>query len=371
MSKPTVLGSAVAWLLGSLAVMQAAETTPWIDPRCTPLPFTRTTPLVELKDGSLLTIDGNATRTTTDEGKTWSEPRTIYDGPGPGIPGNACLLLKTRSGALVLMYMDMSTYKWGWDNAQGKAATDARLDVWSIRSLDDGKTWIDRQKVLDGYCGALNTMIQTSSGRIAAPIQFLTRDPDRHAIRSHVSDDDGRTWHRGNILDLGGHGHHDGTMEPTLAELSDGRLLMLIRTNLDRFWEAYSDDKGLYWHVLRPSQIDASSAPAYLLRLASGRLALVWNRHGPEGKPEAKTVTRPADKARSERPASWFRQELSLAFSADDGKTWTNPAVIVRQPDRGVSYPYLFERRPGEIWAVTRFNSTHCLRLREADFAGN
>jgi hypothetical protein len=364
-----MLGVAVVWLVGSLAAVQAAEKPRWVDPRCEPLPFTRTTPLVELNDGSLLTIDGNATRTTKDEGKTWSEPRKIHEGVRPGTPGWGCLLLKTRSGALVLLYLDMSAPKWGWDKAQGKAPPEARLDVWAIRSLDEGRTWIDRQKILDGYCGALITMIQTSSGRIAVPVQFLLRDPDRHAIYSYVSDDDGRTWRRGNILDLGGHGNHDGAMEPTLAELSDGRLLMLIRTNLDRFWEAYCDDKGLYWRVLRPSQLEASSAPAYLLRLASGRLALVWNRLGPEGKePSGPYGGGPNSGHVSERRANWYREELSLALSADDGKTWSRPVVIVRQPRQGLSYPYLFERRPGELWVITRFNATVCVRLREVDF---
>ena len=72
-----------------------------------------------------------------------------------------------------------------------------------------------------------------------------------------------------NIIDLGGHGHHDGAMEPTMVELSDGRLWMLIRTNLDRFWSAFSSDQGLSWRVIRPSDIDTSSAPAAMARLAS------------------------------------------------------------------------------------------------------
>ena len=82
-------------------------------------------------------------------------------------------------------------------------------------------------------------------------------------------------------------------MEATVAELSNGRLLMLIRTNLDRFWEAYSDDGGRYWREIRPSQIDASSSPGYLIRLASGRLALVWNRLYPEGKKQHRAGRRP------------------------------------------------------------------------------
>ena len=32
---------------------------------------------------------------------------------------------------------------------------------------------------------------------------------------------------------------------------------MLLRTTLDQFWSAYSDDGGLNWRVLEPSGIDA------------------------------------------------------------------------------------------------------------------
>jgi hypothetical protein len=354
-------------LLVAVSIGHGQSQDRWIDPRSTVLPFSTVSPLAKLGDGSLLIVDGNATRTSKDDGKTWSPPQKIYDGPAPGIPCEACVLVRTQAGTLVLVYMDMSTYKWAWDAAKGEAADDVRLDVWSIRSRDDGKTWTDRQKLLDGYCGALIDMIQTKGGRIVVPVQLLLRDRTRHATRSYVSADDGKTWRRGNVLDLGGYGDHDGAMEATLAELGDGRLMMLLRTNLDRFWEAYSDDQGLYWRTLRPSPIDASSAPGYLIRLASGRLALVWNRLYPEGK---STVARHGGGSLSETQASWHRDELALAFSSDDGKTWTKPAVIARQRGGGLSYPYIFERRPGELWVITRFSVNLCLKVREADFLG-
>jgi hypothetical protein len=178
-----------------------------------------------------------------------------------------------------------------------------------------------------------------------------------------VSADDGKTWRQGNIIDLGGRGDHDGAIEATVAELSNGRLLMLIRTNLDRFWEAYCDDQGRYWREIRPSRIDASSSPGHLLRLASGRLALVWNRLCAEGK----GVVRRAAVGLAETPASWQREELSLAFSADDAQTWSKPVVIARAPGGSLAYPHIFERRPGELWIATH-QTAICLSLKEADF---
>jgi hypothetical protein len=39
-----------------------------------------------------------------------------------------------------------------------------------------------------------------------APVSMLVRDPDRTAVMSYVSEDDGVSWTHGNIIDLGGHG---------------------------------------------------------------------------------------------------------------------------------------------------------------------
>jgi sialidase-1 len=207
--------------------------------------------------------------------------------------------------------------------------------------------------------------VQTARGQIVAPMQDLAPSRNRHVTLTCVSGDDGRTWQQGNIIDLGGRGDHDGAIEATVAELSGGRLLMLIRTNLDRFWEAYSDDGGRYWREMRPSRLDASTAPGYLIRLASGRLALVWNRLYPEGKD---SIARGDLPTMTETKASWQREELSLAFSMDDAKTWTKPVVIARQPGGGLSYPFVFERRPGELWIITRYPTKVSFSLKEADF---
>ena len=336
----------------------------WTDPRCTQLdlPLGMLGPFIELLDGRLMTASENATQVSEDEGKTWSDPQQIYTGPKPGVPGSGTLL-RTREGVIVMLYMDASTFKWGWDDATGKPHDDVRGDVWTIRSLDEGQTWVNRQRIMEGYCGALINMIEMRTGPIVAPVQILLHDPARHAQSSFVSYDQAKTWERSNIIDLGGHGHHDGAMEGTIVELEDRRLWMLIRTNWDIFWEAYSADEGLSWRVYNPGKIDASSAPGYVLRLASGRLVLVWNRLHLEGQDSYDRRSG----AYSETEASWHREELSIAFSSDDGQTWTEPAVLARDPD-GLSYPRVFERRPGELWITTAHQGDLRVTLSEDDF---
>ena len=129
--------------------------------------------------------------------------------------------------------------------------------------------------------------------------------------------------------------------------------MMLIRTSLDQFWKAYSDDGGQYWRTIHPSGIDASSAPGWLLRLKSGRIALVWNQVKAEGANEAKK--RNSAGPASEYPASWYREELSIAFSQDEVATWTKPIVIAREPGGQLAYPCMMEREPGVLWIFTRY----------------
>jgi hypothetical protein len=60
---------------------------------------------------------------------------------------------------------------------------------------------------------------------------------------------------------------------------------------------------------------------------------------------------------------------LSLAFSDDDGATWSTPVVIARRASGGLSYPYLFEPAAGQLWVFTRFSHHLGLAIKEADFA--
>ena len=149
--------------------------------------------------------------------------------------------------------------------------------------------------------------------------------------------------------------------------LEDGRLLMLMRSNWMRFWQAESGDGGLSWHPLGPSAIPASSAPGTLHRLRSGRIVLVWNRPFPEG--EDTFPLTGGDRRWSATPVSNHRGELSIAFSEDEGKTWSEPVVIARKPTAWLSYPFVFEAVPGELWITTMQGGVR-LKLREEDYCG-
>ena len=234
---------------------------------------------------------------------------------------------------------------------------------------------------MKGYCGAIITIIQTSTGEVVAPIQRLLYDPGRHATATYVSTDDGATWTNSNTIDLGGHGHHDGAFEATLAELKDGRLMMLIRTTLDSFWEAYSEDKGRSWLEFRPSGIDASNTPGLrgpaLQRTAGAGVEQALCGRRDDGRP----ALRPPRPRR--RPATTATSSPSPSRRTK-GQSWSGPVVFARNPRHpgvmtlpdgrqmnmgGLSYPKIFERRPGEMWITTGFQGHLRISMQESDFA--
>ena len=121
-------------------------------------------------------------------------------------------------------------------------------------------------------------------------------------------------------------------------------------------------DQGRSWRILQKSCIDASSSPGYLLRLASGRLCLVWNRLDPQDGSAPPTQSGPY----SAVEASWQREELSIAFSEDEARTWSEPQVVATSSEPPFPcYPQVFEHGPGLLWITA---GTLRFRLREEDF---
>ncbi len=319
-------------------------------------------PFVKTRDGTIVTLHNARVWRSADGGVTWKSKRVRAEDLGADLTSWPVLLC-TRKDTLIAAFLNTDDDRaWGWDEEKNQPIDGVRLTVWTARSIDGGETWTDAQRVQDDYCGAVRDMIELHDGAIVFTAQHMASPQPYHTTVTYRSDDDGVTWTRGSTLDLGGRGHHDGAFESTIIQLRDRRLWMLLRTNHDRFWQAFSRD-GLTWTDLGPSAIEASSSPGMLTRLASGRIILAWNRLHPEGQGTYERRGVPY----SDPPGSWHRDELSIAFSDDDGATWSSPTVIARQPKAWLSYPTIFEPSPGEVWITTMQGNVR-VKLREADF---
>lgn len=339
----------------------ADSTKPWFHPKTQQLDVSETGPFAQLKDGTLVTVRGGDALLSRDDGKTW-ERRLISSRHNLKASPEIVVFL-TRDGTIVISLLNLKQEKWGWNETENRPIEGVQLPVWTARSTDGGQTWTDVQEIQADWCGAVRSMIQTKDGALVLSSTHMAHPQPYHTSLTYVSNDDGKTWKRSNHIDIGGRGHHDGIVEGTLAELRDGRIWYLLRTNHDVFYQAFSSD-GLNWADVGPTKIAASSSPAQLLRLASGRLVLVWNQLAPEDQP----VSFRRSGVFSERSASWHREELSIAFSDDDGQNWTKPVVLARnQPQTDFAYPWILERRPGELWITTMVGDLK-LRMMEDDF---
>lgn len=337
----------------------------WVHPRTSPMPTSHQGPFVRLDEKSILTVDKSHALISSDGGETWSSFE-LFDEPEKYTVRPERALIHTKEGAVILAFTNNSERHWTW-SSKLHDAPGAKLPTYVTRTTDGGTSWEEPTLLHEEWTGAVRDMIQTESGRIVFTSMMLLHNPGRHSVVTYSSADNGKTWDRSNIIDLGGSGNHGGVSEGTLTRLRDGRLWLLMRTNLDRFWSAYSED-GMDWRTFEPSQIQASSAPGLIQRLDSGRLVLFWNRLYPEG--ESSYPRRGGDGNWTGYPVTNFRQELSMAFSENDGQSWSEPVVIARGKDNRknrIAYPYVFEFEPGRLWVTTMQGGLR-IQLSESDF---
>ena len=131
------------------------------------------------------------------------------------------------------------------------------------------------------------------------------------------------------LLDKLTPGGTNGLCEPSLVELDNGEVLMILRAGGTHHYESRSRDGGLTWSAPKPSALTGHNTPAALYRLnGSPEIAAVWNN------------------------SPLTRYPLSAALSSDGGRTWTAPRIVARTNGLQVSYPGLTQAADGTLVAV-------------------
>jgi sialidase-1 len=279
--------------------------------------------IVKLKNGQLLLAYGEflgtdgsdfgtariSAKTSRDGGRSWSAPHVLIPNEGK-MNVTSPSLLRLKSGKLALTY--------------GLKNSTADNRVWFRTSSDEAKTWSEpvRINAETGYWGINNArLVQLRSGRIIAPLWFVDDWNKSHHTRdvAAYSDDEGKTWSLGEIVDIP-HGRR-GADEPGVIELRDGRLLMMIRSDLGHIFRSYSSDAGVHWTAAEATSLDSPTAPSTIVRIPkTGDLLLIWNNH----KPGVKHME--------------DRFPLSTAVSSDEGETWKHTRALDDTP--GFTYAY-------------------------------
>ncbi|MBQ6620578.1 MAG: exo-alpha-sialidase [Thermoguttaceae bacterium] len=335
----------VFFLLGWLTLVSALRADHLeIYPTAEKMPTDLQGPFVLTDDGAILCLENRAIHRSEDGGKTW-ESRIVL--PENMTDREERAILRTASGTILCAFLDEN------QRAAGQVWGSSDIDQWVlptyvIRSTDSGKTWSPPRQIQRRWCGAIRSMIQHSSGRIFLVGQSLENWSNTTIV--YYSDDDGHSWKAGPEMTLDDQGDHNGAMEGTIIERPDSSLYLLIRTTRGVFYESVSTDRGETWSPIAPSGIENNFCCGTMARLRDGKYILLWTRersstayNHPEGEPYYLS-----------------RDELSAAFS-DDARHWSEPLVIAAHPNDGtqpwyhylVSYPYLCEVAPGELWITT------------------
>lgn len=250
----------------------------------------RSGPVAALKNGDLLWITTGpeapylspsmwrisrlAMRRSSDGGKSWGEAQILERGTDE-YSVMSFGLMSLNSGDILHIFARSA----GYDYETGSPDRSLR-ELYFQHSSDNGKTFTAAKKLETGerYHGDVLSFEQLRDGRIVYPFCFLTNVRSQFAVSACYSDDDGHTWTRSKtILRTGGGGFESGASEPTVVELPNGRLWMLIRSQTGFLWESFSDDRGETWQPATESMLPSSNAPATALRLSSGEIAVAWN----------------------------------------------------------------------------------------------
>jgi len=191
-------------------------------------------------------------------------------------------------------------------------------------SDDEGRTFGDGLRITprSGYnCPCNGRLLQLDDGRLIYPIHYTERSrakDENYRVLVYSSENEGQTWRESNELRL----PKRGAMEPIIAEIRDGRCMMLIRTQLGCQYQSFSDDGGLTWTPPEPSGLVSGEAGAYLTRIPStGDLLACWNY---DYKPHW------------HRRHYGLRCPLTAAVSRDEGRTWENTKDV--EDDHRYSY---------------------------------
>ncbi|MDG1892328.1 MAG: sialidase family protein [Verrucomicrobiota bacterium] len=287
---------------------------------------------IQLRDGRVLFVyshftDGSsdhasaflASRISNDGGYTWSDKDEMILRNEGGFNVMSVSLLRLNNGQIAMFYLRKNSLE------------DCR--PWMRLSTDEALTWSAPVEVIADQVGyyVLNNdrVIQLKNGKLICPVALHHlpeyEKPDwKGLLMCYVSDDSGMTWRRSASVLKGT--KRDGSrttfQEPGVIELTDGRLMMWVRSDGGSQYLSWSEDEGNTWSQPVPSEIRSPVSPASMERIPeTGDLLLVWNNHADI--PEA---------------LAGRRTPFSIALSRDEGRHWTRSVALENDPEGWYCY---------------------------------
>lgn len=257
--------------------------------------------------------------------RQWSDPVQLSDDPARSEQNP--LLFNAPDGSLWLLHTAQTS------GHQNTSVVRRRI------SRDNGLTWSDTDTLEDAPAGTFvrQPVRVQADGSWLLPIFRCKPVPggawdgsldDSAVLRST---DQGHSWR---LIEVPG---SLGCVHMNIVAARDGGLLAFFRSRwADHVWRTRSADGGLTWEAPQPTVLPNNNSSVQALRLADGRLALIYNHSSAENAtdrreslydevnddppPGTPTATGEAPQRRSFWGAP--RAPLTLALSDDDGLTW-------------------------------------------------
>lgn len=237
-----------------------------------------------------------------DRGSTWQDLLVVFD-DGTKTCHNPCPVYIPETNRVVVVmnqaYGDSKIYVTYSDN-EGQTWSTPRDITSSVRPAGV-------KRYTQGPCHGIVKQNEPNKGRIIIPGYQTSPDGEFYS-NTMYSDDNGETWHHGGTVPT------PHTNESTVAELSDGTLLMSMRIENDALDDANryrahatSTDGGITWS--EASMVNTLPDPS-----CQGSLLTYSYGGGNNGK-NILLFCNPAWQAR--------RWHNTLRASYDDGATWT------------------------------------------------
>jgi Neuraminidase (sialidase) len=257
---------------------------------------------------------------STDGGRTWSDKYTLVENDG-GCNVMEVNFIRLKNNDIVLFYCQKNT-----------ESTDCR--VMMRTSSDEGKTWINPKQLSPSgkYTGLTNgRSVRLRTGRI------LLEAWEGGQCYCILSDDEGVTWRDSHRVKPSG----GGCWEGACVELKDGKVMLLMRTEIGGQYKSISSDGGETWSDPVPTPLTGTAAPVSISRIPdTGDLLAIWNNNA--GKKS--------------------RNPLTSAISRDEGDTWESLKNLEDAPDDSWAYPAVTWL--GNRALVTYFNYRGGLSLK-------